>query len=69
MKGWMLLTIGAVCVVVGAIWFLQGLGVIGGSFMSSSPTWLIIGLIVAVVGLVIVVMGARGSRRATGPRR
>jgi hypothetical protein len=69
MKGWMLLTLGAVCVLIGGTWFLQGIGVIGGSFMSSSTTWLIIGLVVAVVGVVLAIAGARASRRATGRPR
>ncbi|MGH3759353.1 hypothetical protein [Actinophytocola sp.] len=63
MKGWTLVTVGVVCVVVGGVWFLQGLGVIGGSFMSSSSTWLVIGLVLAVAGLAIVTLGARGLRK------
>jgi hypothetical protein len=65
MKGWTLITVGGVCFVVGGVWFLQGIGVIGGSFMTSSPTWLVIGLVVAVAGLVATALGARGLRRQT----
>lgn len=64
MKGWTLVTVGVVCVVVGGIWFLQGIGVIGGSFMSSSPMWLVIGLVVAVAGLVATALGLRKQTQA-----
>jgi hypothetical protein len=63
MKGWTLITVGGVGFVVGGVWFLQGIGVIGGSFMTSSPTWLVIGLVVAVAGLVATALGARGLRK------
>ncbi len=63
MKGWTLVTVGVVCVVLGGVWFLQGIGVIGGSFMSSSSMWLVIGLVVAVAGLVVATLGARRLRR------
>jgi hypothetical protein len=63
MKGWLLMTVGAVCLLIGAVWALQGVGVIGGSFMTDSPTWLVIGLVVAIAGLVLVIAGARGLRR------
>jgi hypothetical protein len=47
---------GGVLALAGAIWFLQGVGVIGGSFMTGSPTWAVIGavLVVGGVGLVAV---------------
>jgi hypothetical protein len=63
MKGWALVLVGAVCVLIGGIWSLQGIGVIGGSFMTSSPTWLVIGLVVAVAGLAMIIVGARGLRK------
>jgi hypothetical protein len=68
MKGWMLVTLGAVCVLVGGTWFLQGIGVIGGSVMSGSSTWLAIGLVVAVAGVVLAIVGARASRATGRPR-
>lgn len=61
--GFVVLTVGVVCVLVGGIWTLQGLGVIGGSFMTNSPTWLVIGLVVAVAGLAMIILGTRGRRK------
>ena len=36
---------------VGAVWALQGIGVIGGSFMTGQSQWLYIGLVAMLVGL------------------
>ncbi len=63
MTGFVVLTVGVVCVLVGGVWALQGMGIIGGSFMSSSPTWLVIGLVVAAAGLAMIIVGARGRRK------
>ena len=42
---------GAVLVLLGVVWSLQGLNLLGGSFMTGRPQWLIIGIIVAIVGI------------------
>ena len=39
---------------LGLVWIGQGLGYIRGSFMTGSRTWLVIGLIVELLGLVLV---------------
>jgi hypothetical protein len=49
-------------VLVGGLWTLQGFGVVGGSFMTGSTAWLVIGLFTVVMGLVLLV--PRRSRRA-----
>ncbi|WP_179295950.1 MULTISPECIES: hypothetical protein [unclassified Mesorhizobium] len=36
---------------IGAVWALQGIGVIGGSFMTGQPQWLYIGLVAMLLGL------------------
>ena len=43
-----LTVIGVVVAVVGAVFTLQGAGVLGGSFMSGSGTWLVIGIAMVV---------------------
>jgi hypothetical protein len=50
---------GVVLVVIGAIWFLQGIGVVGGSGMSGHAQWAVIGGALAVGGVVLLVMAAR----------
>jgi hypothetical protein len=65
MMRWALLIAGGLAVLVGAVWTLQGLGVLGGSGMSGDRTWAVIGPIVCVVGLVLVGVALRrsGARR------
>jgi hypothetical protein len=59
---WLGRTIGAVLVLVGGLWTLQGFGVVGGSFMTGSTAWLVIGLVTVVLGLVLLV--PRRNRRS-----
>lgn len=64
MKQFVLMVIGALVAVTGAVWTLQGFGYISGSFMTGATLWAVIGPVVLVAGLVIVVLGLRGMRRA-----
>lgn len=43
--------IAIVVAALGAVWMLQGLNVIGGSFMTGQSTWSYIGAICLVAGL------------------
>ncbi|MER8501247.1 hypothetical protein NKJ72_09475 [Mesorhizobium sp. M0045] len=36
---------------IGVLWTLQGIGVIGGSFMTGQSQWLYVGIVTALVGL------------------
>jgi hypothetical protein len=45
--------VGLLLVLIGVVWTLQGFGVIGGSFMTGSTTWLVIGLVVAAAGVAL----------------
>jgi hypothetical protein len=36
---------------IGVLWSLQGIGLIGGSFMTGQSQWLYIGIVTALVGL------------------
>jgi hypothetical protein len=53
------IVIGALAVLAGVVWTLQGLGVLGGSPMSGDSTWAIVGPIVAVIGMLAVLVGLR----------
>lgn len=46
--------VGIVLVLAGGVWFFQGIGVIGGSFMTNNSTWVLIGLVVAVAGIALI---------------
>jgi hypothetical protein len=53
---------GALIAFMGLVWTGQGLGYIGGSFMSGSLTWAVIGPIVALLGLFVATRGFREGR-------
>jgi hypothetical protein len=68
MKIWVRVVGGALLLLIGVLWILQGSGATGGSGgMNGKSQWLLIGLVVAVVGLVLLVGGFRRLR--TGTRR
>ena len=47
------LVVAVVMVLVGGLWTLQGLGYVGGSSMTGSSTWAIIGPLVAGLGVAL----------------
>lgn len=51
--------VGLIVALFGLIWALQGFGVLGGSPMSNTTTWSIIGPLTALVGIVIAVFSWR----------
>lgn len=53
------LALGVMLVVVGLVWMLQGLGVLGGSAMSGVTLWAVVGPLVAVAGIVLAASGRR----------
>ena len=64
MRQILLVVIGVAAALAGLVWTLQGLGYVGGSFMSGATVWAVIGPVVALAGLVLIVVGARVGRRA-----
>ncbi len=58
----LLLLLGGVLVLVGAVWTLQGLGYVTGSPMTGVATWAIIGPLVAGLGVALLIVGARGRQ-------
>ena len=64
MKQVLLTVVGVAAVLAGLIWTLQGLGYVGGSFMSGATVWAIIGPVVALAGLVLIIIASRSRRRA-----
>ena len=65
MKQVALIVLGVLVALAGAVWTLQGLGYIGGSFMSGATLWAVIGPIVPVAGLAIIYFALRGRRRSS----
>jgi hypothetical protein len=61
-----LFTIGGVLLIVGVIWLGQGIGVIGGSFMTGQAVWAVIGAICIAGGAFLVRTGFRWRRVSPG---
>ncbi len=60
-RGWVTVA-GVVLALLGLLWFLQGVGVIGGSFMSGEPVWAVIGLVLLLLAARLLVEALRGNR-------
>ena len=54
---------GSLITLAGVIFTLQGVGVIGGSFMSGTTTWAVAGPIIALAGLALIALALRRPRR------
>jgi hypothetical protein len=53
------MVIGVVVALFGLLFALQGFGVVGGSPMSNTTTWSILGPIIALIGVGVAVAAAR----------
>jgi len=51
--------VGAVLVLFGTVWFLQGINVLLGSFMTGQIRWAVYGGIAAVAGVVLLFVAKR----------
>ena len=52
--------LGVLMVVMGTIWFLQGINILPGSFMTGQIRWAVYGACMVVAGLIVM---ARANRR------
>ena len=57
-----LLIVGAGLVLIGTIWFLQGMNVLPGSFMTGQRRWAINGALAALGGALILIANWRRGR-------
>jgi hypothetical protein len=53
---WIRRTVAIVLLVVGGVWFFQGVGVIEGSFMTGEALWAVIGAGCVVAGIAILLV-------------
>jgi hypothetical protein len=62
--------VGLLAALMGAMWFLQGVNVLPGSFMTGQPQWAIYGAIAVIVGIALLVSANRwcGFTRVEGCR-
>ena len=57
-----LIIVGVVALLIGVVFAGQGANLIPGSSMTGDRTWLYIGLVLAVVGIGLIIVGARRRR-------
>lgn len=61
---YLLMVVGGLMALVGAVWLLQGIGVLPGSFMTGQAFWAITGAVSLAVGGALIFAGLRmGGRR------
>lgn len=53
---------GSLITVAGVVFALQGVGVIGGSFMSGTTIWAVAGPVIALAGLALIALALRRAR-------
>ncbi|WP_433284837.1 hypothetical protein ACQPZQ_25960 [Pseudonocardia sp. CA-142604] len=66
MTRWLPVVLGALGVllfVIGGVWTLQGADLLGGSFMTGSRTWFVIGLLVLIGGIALISSSVRSRVR------
>ncbi|HTK51094.1 MAG TPA: hypothetical protein VL308_04345 [Gemmatimonadaceae bacterium] len=51
--------VGVLCLLVGCIWFLQGINVLPGSFMTGQTKWAIYGGLLFIAGVVLLAVARR----------
>ena len=62
----LLVVLGALIVIVGIVWTVQGLGYVTGSFMTGAALWAVIGPVTAVAGLALIAFGLLRRRMPGG---
>ena len=55
--------VGAILIVFGFIWILQGINILPGSFMTGQIQWAVYGSIAVIVGIGLLVLARRGNRK------
>ena len=60
--------VGVLFVLVGCVWFLQGINILPGSFMTGQTKWAVYGGLLCVVGIGLLIVANRRPT-GTGPNR
>lgn len=62
MRNGLLIGVGVLVTVAGVVFALQGFGVLGGSAMSGTSLWAVLGPVIAIAGLILAMIGLRRGR-------
>jgi len=62
------LVVGILMLIFGIVFALQGKGTIGGSAMSNNSFWIYAGMVIAIVGVAISVLGAWTGSKSPKPK-
>lgn len=57
--------IGVLFILMGIVWFFQGINVLPGSFMTGQPLWAVLGVVAVIIGIVLLV--AANRKKAVPP--
>lgn len=60
---WLLNIVGVILVLIGIVWFFQGINVLLGSFMSGNSSYAVLGGLLVLAGSIILIFNYR-SRKA-----
>jgi hypothetical protein len=53
---------GILLILIGCVWFFQGVGLLPGSFMTGQTEWAVYGGVAIVIGIALLRAGRRGVR-------
>lgn len=59
--------VGVILVFFGVVWFLQGINVLPGSFMTGQVKWAVYGGIAFVAGVIVFILANRKKKGAAPP--
>ena len=60
--------LGGIFILVGIVWFLQGINILLGSFMSGQLLYAILGGLIGIIGVALLVFANRRSKTNTMPK-
>ena len=59
---WLINILGVLLVLIGIVWFFQGINILLGSFMSGNSLYSVLGIILVVAGILILAFNNRPSK-------
>ena len=62
-----LIAVGVLFLLGGLVMAFQGAGYVGGSYMTGDPTYIYVGGVVAIIGLLLIALGLRSGQKSQTP--